>query len=97
MTAFVSESRVRTERASRYLGQLCMHFEHKLPTTYDKDHGRIAFDAGTCHLDVEEKVLVIRAEADDEVSLARLRGVVGSHLERFAFRDKPEILWKQVS
>lgn len=35
----------------------------------------------------------MRAEASDEVGLAELERVIGSHLERFTFRDQPEIAW----
>jgi hypothetical protein len=35
----------------------------------------------------------VRAEASDTPSLGQVEEVVGSHLERFAFRDKPEICW----
>ena len=88
-----SEARVLTNHASRYLGQLCKHFEHRIPATYTHDHGRLQFDAGVCHLDAEPDVLIIRAEAEDEAKLSQLQDVVTRHLERFAFRDKPEIAW----
>jgi hypothetical protein len=88
-----SEARVSTTRASRYLGQLCKHFEHRIPATYTADHGRLEFTAGVCHLDAADDVLVLRAEAADEAKLHQLEDVVARHLERFAFRDKPEIRW----
>jgi hypothetical protein len=88
-----SEARVATTRASRYLGQLCKHFEHRIPATYTRDHGRLEFASGVCHLDATDDVLVLRAEAPDEAQLGQLEGVVARHLERFAFRDKPEIRW----
>jgi hypothetical protein len=88
-----SEARVSTTRASRYLGQLCKHFEHRIPATYTHDHGRLEFTAGICHLDAVEDTLVLRAEAETEEQLGQLEGVVARHLERFAFRDKPDIRW----
>ena len=36
-----SQAQVTTALASRYLQQLCKHFAHKLPTTYDTGQGRI--------------------------------------------------------
>ena len=36
-----SEARVGTAHAQRYLAQLCKHFGHKLPTTYDDVSGQI--------------------------------------------------------
>ncbi len=94
---FASEARVTTEMASRYLGQLCKHFEHKLPVTYEGQHGTIAFSAGACILDaVDANTLILRVEAGDETALPGLQDVVARHLERFAFRDKPEIVWTRV-
>jgi hypothetical protein len=88
-----SEARVSTTRASRYLGQLCKHFEHRIPASYTREHGRLEFSSGVCLLDAAGDVLVLRAEAKDEEQLGQLESVVARHLERFAFRDKPEIRW----
>ena len=88
-----SEAHVSTTRASRYLGQLCKHFEHRIPATYTHDHGRLEFPSGVCHLDAQEDALILRAESQDEEQLGQLENVVARHLERFAFRDKPEIRW----
>ena len=88
-----SEARVATERASRYLQQLCKHFAHKLPTSHTPQEGRIEFGVGVCALQAEPETLILTADAPDAESLDRLEGVVARHLERFAFRDKPEIRW----
>lgn len=88
-----SEARVATERASRYLQQLCKHFAHKLPTSQTPQEGRIEFSVGVCALRAEPATLVLTADAPDAASLERLEDVVARHLERFAFRDKPEICW----
>ena len=88
-----SEARVPTAAPRRYLGQLCKHFEHKLPVALGEAQGRIEFPAGTCTLDAEAETLVLRVTASDEVALASLEDVVARHLERFAFRDKPEVRW----
>jgi uncharacterized protein len=91
-----SEARVSTTRASRYLGQLCKHFEHRIPATYSAEHGRLEFTSGVCLLDAADDTLVLRAEAKDEAQLSQLETVVGRHLERFAFRDTPEIRWTRA-
>jgi hypothetical protein len=91
--SLASVSHVRIAMPSRYLGQLCKHFGHKVPTTLDGDRGSITFPFGTCTLEAADDVLTMRAEAPDETDLARLEQVIGSHLERFTFRDKPEIAW----
>lgn len=74
-----SEARVPTPAPRRYLGQLCKHFQHKLPVTFDDTKGRIEFAAGVCDLDAsaEEEVLRLRVTANDDAGLARLEDVVG--------------------
>jgi len=88
-----SEARVPTTVPRRFLAQLCKHFAHRLPVTLTEDHGRIEFPAGVCLLDAEAETLVLRVTSDDEAALAGLQDVVARHLERFAFRDKPEVRW----
>jgi uncharacterized protein len=89
-----STARVATETPGRYLGQLCKHFEHKLPVAFTPTHGQISFDFGVCVLDAEAGTLVMRAEAEDAESLAKTQEVVARHLERFAFREPPQIVWE---
>jgi hypothetical protein len=93
-----SEAQVATAVPARYLAQLCKHVAHKLPVTFDERHGRIEFAAGPCELDAagQAGVLLLRVSAGDEAGLAQLEGVVARHLERFAFREKPEIRWRRA-
>lgn len=88
-----SQAQVTTELASRYLQQLCKHFAHKLPVTFDPEHGRIEFSIGVCELAAVPGTLTMQAEAADETALRQLEQVVARHLERFAFREQPEVAW----
>ncbi|MEO3473352.1 DUF2218 domain-containing protein [Roseomonas sp. CAU 1739] len=90
-----SEARVTTAAPRRYLGQLCKHFQHKLPVELSETQGRIDFPMGVCTLDAEALpgALLMCAAATDEASLTRLEEVVGRHLERFAFREPLTVLW----
>ncbi|WP_159711011.1 DUF2218 domain-containing protein [Geminicoccus flavidas] len=90
-----SEARVATAVPGRYLQQLCKHFGHKLPARFDARQGSVEFPTGRCELDAEAEpgILRMRVTAADAEALATLEGVVARHLERFAFREKPEILW----
>lgn len=94
-----SEARVATAVPRRYLAQLCKHFGHKLPVTFDEGHGRIEFPAGPCELAAaaDSGSLLMRVSADDEAALAKLEEVVARYLERFAFREKPEIRWTRAA
>lgn len=89
-----SEARVATAAARRYLGQLCKHFQHKLPVSLDEQRGRIEFSAGVCELDATEpELLALRVNAADEASVANVEDVVTRHLQRFAFREELNVRW----
>jgi len=94
-----SEARVPTKVPARYLGQLCKHFQHKLPVTFEGGHGRIAFSAGLCEPQAIEDAdtLVMSVTASDEASLKSLEDVVARHLERFAFRDETKVSWTRTA
>jgi hypothetical protein len=38
-------------------------------------------------------MLSLTATAGTAIGLSRVQHVIASHLERFAFREKPEIVW----
>ena len=95
MSTIRSEARVATPRSARYLGQLCKHFAHRIPASYEGGQGRVEFPTGVCEMEASGDVLILRASAADSPSLAQVEDVVAQHLERFAFRDKPEINWNR--
>lgn len=92
--AATSHARVATPNASRYLQQLCKHFAHKVPATFDTATGRIEFPFGEARLQAEEGALLIAAAAAGADGLARLQEVIGSHLLRFAFREDLTLDWQ---
>lgn len=90
---FRSEARVPTEKASRYIAQLCKHFAHKITVDYDAQQGRADFPFGVCRMQADTTSLVMQCEAPDPEALKRVESVVGVHLERFAWREKPTVAW----
>jgi hypothetical protein len=88
-----SSAIVVSEKASGYLQQLCKHFGHRVAVNFTPERGTIAFDFGSCALAASGNMLSLTATADNAVGLSRVQHVVASHLERFAFREKPEIAW----
>jgi len=86
----VSVVRVPTHSASRYLQQLAKHWSHKMEVSFTAEEGSIAFPNGA-HLamraDSETLDLVLTVPEDGD-SL-RMREVVASHIDRFAFREGP--------
>lgn len=91
--SYQSTANVTTEMASRYLQQLCKHFAHKVPAEFTPEAGTITFPMGKCTLAAQGNLLTLMVTAETDADLERMKEVVASHLERFAFRDKPEIVW----
>lgn len=99
MTGFTTVARVSTAHASRYLQQLCKHWQHNLAVEFDADHGTVVFphDArGADHpgdalvtFDAAADALVVRIDATSTEQLDGLQGAVARHLDRFAFREAP--------
>ncbi len=89
-----SMAEIKTEHASRYLQQLCKHFAHKRPVTFDPHAGQISFSSGICSLKAGDRLLTLTLEAPDEEHLAQLTDVVVRHLVRFAFREEMKIDWQ---
>ena len=92
-------ARVPTENASRYLQQLCKHWSHNLAVEFTPEKGQVTFPReGRAGSWPSDAVLKMQALADTlecvlEGSSAEhcevLKGVVQSHLDRFAFREAP--------
>ena len=88
MTASVA--RVPTPSASRYLQQLAKHWSHKMTVEFSPEEGSIDFPNGArltmrAAPDTLDLLLTVPAGEDG----ARMREVVASHLDRFAFREAP--------
>lgn len=89
-------ARIATANAKRYPTQLCKHFEHRRPVTYDDGAGEIAFQLGVCRLRAEAGVLTLHVASMDAAALPHLEDVVARHLIRFAFREDVHIEWHPV-
>ena len=92
-------ARVPTTSASRYLQQVCKHWEHNLEVSFTPEHGTVIFprDArgadwpadATVTFDAEADALAVRIEASAPGQLDGLKGAVARHVDRFAFREAP--------
>ena len=90
---------VPTAQASRYLQQLCKHWQHNLAVEFTADHGTVTFprDArgadhpgdGLVTFDASDAALSVRIDATSPDQLDGLKGAVARHLDRFAFREAP--------
>ena len=90
---------VPTAHASKYLQQLCKHWQHNLAVTFTAEQGTVTFpkDArgadwpgdGLVTFDAGPDTLSVRIDASVEAQLEGLKGAVARHLDRFAFREAP--------
>ena len=92
-----ASARVPTQHASRYLQQLCKHWEHNLQVEFTPENGTVIFprdargadwpgDAVVTFNAVEDG-LDVRVDASSDAQLEALKGAVERHLNRFAFRE----------
>lgn len=96
---FTATARIATTSASKYLQQVCKHWEHNLPVTFDTTHGQITFarDArgadwpadAIVTLDADDDILVCTINASAEGQRDGLKGALERHIDRFAFREVP--------
>lgn len=97
--SLIASARVPTQSASKYLQQVCKHWEHNLPVQYDLLHGQIIFakDArgadwpadAVVTLDAGADTLVCTINASAEGQRDGLKGALERHIDRFAFREAP--------
>ncbi len=90
-----SSTTVSSDRASRYLQQLCKHFAHKVPVEFTTEAGQITFPFGTCTLHAEGALLTLVATGET-VDIDRLEQVIGDHFARFAFRENITLTWQRT-
>lgn len=99
MSGFVSTAAVPTASGSRYLQQLCKHWQHNMPVEFDATHGTVTFPKNargadhpgdaTATFDAREATLDVRIDATSEQQRDGLKGAIARHLDRFAFREAP--------
>lgn len=86
----VSVARVPTLSASRYLQQLAKHWSHKMEVSFTPEQGTIDFPGGSrLEMRADGETLDVVLTVPDDAETPRMREVVSSHLDRFAFREAP--------
>ncbi len=88
-----SISHIQTPKAGRYLQQLCKHFGHKVPVSFDATQGSITLPFGLCTLAAKDDTLILQVFDGDTDKLEK---VIASHLERFAFREALSVTWERT-
>lgn len=83
-----------TAHAARHLTAMCKHFARKVPATFDERSGFVAFPFGRCDMTADAESLRLVATAADKRQLDEVVEVITRHLERFAFRENPNLTWQ---
>ena len=74
--------------------QLCKHFGHRNPATFDDTSGEIQLPSGVCALDASAAgELLLTVTAPDQENLETIERVIGGHLARFGSRDELAVRW----
>ena len=80
----------KCEKPARYIQQLIKHWSHKFETAYADGTGAVPFsDTNRATFTAAANGIEIRLETSDSESNQRLRSVIESHIDRFAFREAP--------
>lgn len=98
-TGFHASASVPTTSGGKYMRQLCKHWSHNLKVEQEGDRGTVLFPRDVrgadypgdalVTFDAGAQVLEVRIEATSTDQLEAMKGVVASHLDRFAFREAP--------
>lgn len=104
-----AQARVRTDRATRYLTQLCGHAAQLGARHHSHRHGEgatmprrtecsgtdgvIEFDGGRCVLRATGEELVLVVEAEDEQRLRLVRNTIAVRVETIGRRDRLSLTW----
>lgn len=92
-------AKVPTAHASRYLQQLCKHWQHNLTVEFTPEHGTVTFPGNArgatwtgdalVTFDAAADALSVRIDASSDAHVEAMKEVVARHLDRFAFREAP--------
>ena len=85
----IARAGVPTANATKYMQQLCKHWSHKLEVELSERKGAVQFPAARVTFEAGDEALFVAIEGEESEAVERLKGVVASHLDRFAFREAP--------
>jgi hypothetical protein len=85
----IATASVPTANAGKYVQQLCKHWSHKLEVDLSEGRGVVKFPAVVATFDAGADALQVTIEGEESAAVERMKSVVASHLDRFAFREAP--------
>ncbi len=99
MAAVSATAAVPTTNGSRYLQQLCKHWQHNLQVEFTPERGTVTFPRDARGADwpgdavvtmtAGDTTLDCRIDASAPGQLEALKDALARHLDRFAFREAP--------
>lgn len=93
---FENKATVATDKASKYLVQLCKHFAHKVEVDYTETEGTVHFPPGICWMQADAAGLTMHCRAEDLRGVLMMQGILDNHLPRFAWREELTIAWPKL-
>jgi hypothetical protein len=85
----IATASVPTANAGKYMQQLCKHWSHKLEVDLSEERGVVKFQTAVATFEPAADALLVTIEGKEGEAVERMKGVVASHLDRFAFREAP--------
>ena len=85
----IVSAKVPTANAAKYMQQLCKHWSHRLQVDLSDEKGVVKFPDAVVVFEARPDDLLATIDAQEKETVERMKGVVASHLDRFAFREAP--------
>jgi hypothetical protein len=85
----IATASVPTANGGKYMQQLCKHWSHKLEVDLSEERGVVKFQTAVATFEPGPEALLVTIESEEGEAVERMKGVVASHLDRFAFREAP--------
>ncbi len=85
----IATGSVPTPNAGKYMQQLCKHWSHRLEVDLSEERGVVKFQSAVATFEPAADALLVTIEGEEGEAVERMKGVVASHLDRFAFREAP--------
>ena len=85
----IAMASVPTANGGKYMQQLCKHWSHKLEVDLSEERGVVKFQTAVATFEPAADALRVTIEGEEGEAVERMKGVVASHLDRFAFREAP--------
>jgi hypothetical protein len=90
----IASSYVVTATPARYISRLGAQFAHKLPGSFNEHQGRIKLAFGLAHLHADNTGLHITALSHNPQDLEKLKHLIASIFERFAWQAELSLDWQ---